>query len=219
MTSPTAGAISVIVIDSQPIVRAGVAAVVATTADIALTLGVDSVADALRRPTHSSGTEVVITDLGDYGGSGSDRIAALRRAAPDRPILVFSTLPERPWAAVAIEVGASGFISRFAPTDQLIDAIRCVAGGDRYISAEGAQALAEHLSTRSDLTAREREVLRLLASGERISDVAHTLNISVKTASSHKANLQRKLGVSSLGGLIRYAIEQRLVPGSVSGDP
>lgn len=219
MTSPTTGAISVIVIDSQPIVRAGVAAVVGATADIVLALSTDSVADALRRPPPSSRAEVVVTDLGDYGGSGSDRIAALRRVAPDRPILVYSTLPERPWAAVAIEIGASGFIPRFAPTDQLIDAIRCVAAGDRYISAEGAQALAEHISTGSDLTAREREVLRLLASGERISDVAHSLNISVKTASSHKANLQRKLGVDSLGGLIRYAIEQRLVPGSFSGDP
>lgn len=204
--------ISLIVIDPQPIVRAGVAAVVAATADITIGLSVDSVADALRRPGRRPTDEVVLTDLGDHGGSASDRIAALRRAAPDRPVLVYSALPERPWAAVAIEVGASGFISRYSPTDQLLDALRCVAGGDRYITAEGAQALADHISAASDLTVREREVLRLLVDGNRISDVAQILNISVKTASSHKGNLQRKLGVTTLGGLIRYAIDHRLVP-------
>jgi DNA-binding NarL/FixJ family response regulator len=199
---------SVLLIDAPPIVRAGFDTILELRPDLLLDSRVLTIADALAWSDPAQ--PAVVVDASETASAEADRITALRQAHPHCGILVISHRPERPAAALAIQAGASGFISRSAAIDDIVDAIATIADGHRYLPPAVAQALADHVATSSDLSPREHEVLLLLAEGQRISDVARILNINVKTASTHKTNLQRKLGVTSLAGLIRYAIDHGL---------
>jgi DNA-binding NarL/FixJ family response regulator len=124
---------------------------------------------------------------------------------------------EHQYAVRAIRAGASGYLTKEGASGELVSAIRKVAGGGAYISAEVAQQLALNAmpgakaALHDTLSDREFQVFRLIAEGKSVSDIAERLNLSVKTVSTHKANLMQKMNMGTIGELIRYALAHRLV--------
>jgi DNA-binding NarL/FixJ family response regulator len=132
----------------------------------------------------------------------------LKLERPALKLLVLSMHGEAQYAARALKAGASGYLNKDSAAEQLVGAIRKIAAGGVHISEAAAASL---ISSRQDLSNREFEVLRLLASGLGPTEVAEKLHLSVKTVSTHKTNIQQKLGVSSTAELVRYALEHKLV--------
>jgi DNA-binding NarL/FixJ family response regulator len=135
---------------------------------------------------------------------------------PKVRILVLSMHQEHQYAVRALRAGASGYLTKESASTQLATALRKIASGGAYITAEVAELLALDTMPNVDaephttLSDREFQVFRLITSGRSVSDIAEQLHLSVKTVSTHKARLMQKLGVATTNELIRYAIRHRL---------
>jgi DNA-binding NarL/FixJ family response regulator len=151
------------------------------------------------------------------GKSGIELIRQVHGEKPKLRILVLSMHEEHQYAVRAIRAGAAGYVTKESATLQLVEAIRKVAAGGAFISAEVAQQLA--LGAMPDaqgplhatLSDREYQILLLIAEGKSISEIAEQLFLSVKTISTHKSNILQKMNLSTQGDLIRYAIMNNLV--------
>jgi DNA-binding NarL/FixJ family response regulator len=125
--------------------------------------------------------------------------------------------PEDQYAVRAIKAGAAGFLTKESASEKLIEAVRKVAAGGRYLSAEVAEALASMLAGESGgqpherLTDREFEVLKLLGSGKTVSEIAASLGLSVKTVSTHRTRILGKMNLRTNAELMRYAMQAKLV--------
>ena len=163
--------------------------------------------------------DLLLLDMSMPGKSGIELIKQVHAERPKLRILVLSMHEEHQYAVRAIRAGAAGYLTKESAPRQLVDAIRKVAGGGAFISSAVAEQLA--LGAMPDargpphaaLSDREFQVFRMLAEGKAVSDIAERLNLSVKTVSTHKANILQKMGMSTAGDLIRYAIANRLVEG------
>ena len=161
--------------------------------------------------------DLLLLDMSMPGKSGIEIIKQVRAEKPKLRILVLTMHEERQYAIRAIRAGASGYLTKESASGQLVEAIRKVAGGGAFISAEVAEQLA--LGAMPDakgapheaLSDREFQVFRMIAEGKSVSDIAGRLNLSVKTVSTHKANIMQKMRIETVGELIRYALAHRLV--------
>ena len=164
--------------------------------------------------------DVLLLDISMPGKSGMELIKQVRNEKPKVRILVLSMHQEHQYAVRAIRSGASGYLTKESASTELASALRKVAGGGAYITAEVAEQLALGAMPQTDaephttLSDREFQVLRMLAGGQSVSDIGGELHLSVKTISTHKARLMHKLGVTTSNELIRYAIEHRLTDDS-----
>lgn len=160
--------------------------------------------------------DVLVLDLSMPGRSGMELIKLIRAEKPQLRILVLSMHQELQYAVRAIKNGASGYLTKESAPAQLEQAIRKVASGGAFISAEVAEQLALGAMPGSEavphesLSNREFEVLQLLVAGVSLTDIAAKLNLSVKTVSTHKTNLMQKMGLQNQSELIRYAIKHGL---------
>lgn len=160
--------------------------------------------------------DLLVLDLTMPGTTGTRLVAAVADAHPDLPVLVLSMHDEPATVRRALQAGAAGYLTKEASPDTLITAVARVAGGERYIAPAVAESLAfESLgpgqtARHETLSRREWEVLRLIARGMPLSQIADELNLSPKTITTHKAHLMEKLGVSNNADLIRYAVEHQL---------
>jgi len=167
--------------------------------------------------------DVLLLDMSMPGKSGIDLIRQVHAEKPKLRILILSMHEEHQYAVRAIRAGASGYLTKESASRQLVEAIRKVAAGGAFISAEVAQQLALGAMPGAEgplhgtLSDREYQVFLLIASGKSISDIAAGLNLSVKTVSTHKANILQKMNMTTTGDLIRYALAHRLVEGSEGG--
>lgn len=161
--------------------------------------------------------DVVVLDLGMPGMNGLEALTRLRREHPGVAVLVLSIYPEDEFALRTIRAGALGYVSKEASPDELALAVRRVASGARYVSSRLADRLADELAqgrsgaTHERLSDREFQVLRLLAGGQTVSEVARRLSLSVKTVSTHRANILRKLGLRTTASLMKYALDHGLL--------
>lgn len=201
--------IRVLSVDDHPMVREGVNRTLEATMDLELVAEAATVAEALKL-VHLA--DVVVLDLSLATSNGLEALPLLKAAAPDIKVLVFTMMSTDIFAIESFRAGADGFLTKGCAPDVLADAIRTVAAGRHYVPPEVAELLAVNLTRPQTLSTRELEVLTLLAQGLRVSEVATRLYLSIKTVSTHKANLQRKLGVESLAGLVRYALDHGIVP-------
>lgn len=160
--------------------------------------------------------DVFILDLTMPGVTGTSLVEETARLRPDVPILVLSMHDEPATVRRALQAGARGYLTKEVSPDTLMTAVTRVAAGERYIPAELAESLVfDSVEPRTTarherLTPREREVLRLIAAGYQLSQIAERINLSPKTITTHKAHLMEKLGVANNVELIRYAVEHRL---------
>jgi DNA-binding NarL/FixJ family response regulator len=161
--------------------------------------------------------DLLLLDVSMPGIHGEELIEKIRQTYLQLPILILSMHNEPAIAKRMIQAGASGFITKGSSSTELLEAMRKVAANQRFISAEIAEAIffAEALSPigvipHEVLTAREDLVLRMLAQGNTINQIARKLNLSNKTVSAHKANLMEKMQLSNFAALIQYAITHDL---------
>ena len=207
--------IRIVLADDHAIVREGLKRIVGDVPDFTVA-GEAADGTEVMRVVRELEFDLLVLDLSMPGRSGMELIKLAKAEKPRLRILVLSMHQEMQYAVRAIKSGASGYLTKESAPAQLEQAIRKIAGGGAYISAEVAEQLAlgampggERLPHES-LSDREFEVFRLLVAGEAVSDIAGKLNLSVKTVSTHKANLRQKLGLANQTELVRYAIKHGL---------
>jgi DNA-binding NarL/FixJ family response regulator len=208
--------IRVLVVDDHAIVRTGLRRVLDAEDDIE-TVGEAGNAERAVFEALETKPDVVLMDVVMPGKSGIDGTPALLQAVPAAKVLVLSMQDDPHYVREAFEAGASGYVLKEAADTEVVDAVRAVAAGERYLHpALGAQLVAAEAEERkraeSDpLSEREREVLKLLALGHTNQEIALLLFISVRTAETHRAHIMQKLGLSSRAELVRYALDQGLI--------
>lgn len=161
--------------------------------------------------------DVVILDISMPGKSGLDILDDLKRLRPKVPILLLSMHPEQQFARRALKAGAAGYLTKDGVPEELKEAVKKIVGGGRYVSATLAEKLAMDLREGSDLplhellSDREFQVLRMIASGKTVKEIADQLFLSVKTVSTYRARILEKTGMKTNAELIRYALQAQLV--------
>ncbi len=208
--------IRIVIADDHAIVREGLKRIVGSAPDLALVAEAADGTEVMQRVREQE-FDVLVLDLSMPGRSGMELIKLVKAEKPRLKILVLSMHQEMQYAVRAIKSGASGYLTKESAPAQLEQAIRKIAGGGAYISAEVAEQLAlgampgAQAAPHEGLSDREFDVLRRLAAGESVSDVAAALNLSVKTVSTHKANGMGKLGLHNQTELVRYALKHGLI--------
>ena len=161
--------------------------------------------------------DVAVLDLSMPGRSGMELIKLIKAERPKLRLLVLSMHSEEQYAVRAVRAGAAGYLTKESAADELVAAIRRIAGGGAYISPETAERLVLASNSGAEgpphtqLSNREYEVFRALVAGRSVSDIAATLNLSVKTISTHKSRILEKMSLSSQADLVRYALRHNLV--------
>jgi DNA-binding NarL/FixJ family response regulator len=161
--------------------------------------------------------DLVILDITMPGRSGVDVLADLKRMRAKLPVLVLSTYPEDQYGKRVLKAGASGYLNKSSAPEELIRAIRKVLAGGRYVSEALAEKLALDLHQNQDqplhetLSERELEVLRMIASGKTVSQVAEQLHLSVTTISTYRARILEKMNMTTSAELMHYALRNHLV--------
>jgi DNA-binding NarL/FixJ family response regulator len=161
--------------------------------------------------------DIVVLDISLGSSSGLELLHAIQKERPRLPVLVLSMHGEEQYARRAFQAGASGYIMKNSPSAELAAAIHKVARGGKYVSAKLGEALAANLGPKANLVPHERlsqrefEVLRLLASGKAVSDVAEMLSLSDKTVSTYRGRILEKLQLRTTADLVRYALEHSLI--------
>ena len=208
--------IRVLIIEDHPIVRTGIRSLLAGVADIEVVAEAADGEEGLRL-AHDHRPHVITLDISLPGMSGLEVLKNLKQQEQRAAVLILSLHPEDRYAVRLLRAGASGYLSKEAPAEVLISAIRKVYAGGRYISPEVAERLAfnldpDHPGPRHEkLSDRELEVMRLLASGKTVTEIGHQLDISVKTVSTYRRRILEKMGIESTAEIVRYAVENRLI--------
>jgi len=161
--------------------------------------------------------DAVLLDISLPDMNGVEVLKRIKRKAPRLPVLMFSMYREDQYAVRALKAGASGYLSKTVDAAQMITAIQQVAAGRKYVSPAMAEALADYVSFDGEqlphekLSDREYQTLCMLASGKRLTDIAHTLSLSVKTVSVYRTRLLEKMKLNNNAELTFYVMSNRLV--------
>ena len=207
--------IRIVIADDHAIVREGLKRIVDSADDLQVVGEAADGTEVVER-VREIDFDVLVLDLSMPGRSGMELIKLVKAQQPRLRILVLSMHQELQYAVRAIKSGASGYLTKESAPAQLVLALRKIAGGGAYISAEVAEQLAlgampgAQADVHESLSDREMQVFRCLAAGESVTDIASRLNLSVKTVSSHKANLMHKMSLANQSELVRYAIRHGL---------
>jgi two-component system, NarL family, invasion response regulator UvrY len=207
--------IRVVVVDDHPVVRKGLVQILAAESDINIAgEAVDTAAalDVLGK----SEVDVLVLDVMMPGRSGLEFLKELKQLYPRMPVLILSQYPEDQMAVRAIRSGAAGYLTKDSAPEQLVEAVRRVHGGRKYLTAQTAELLAESVESGQEkphesLSDREFDVFRRLAGGQSVSDIAADLNLSVKTVSTYRARVLEKMAMRSNADITRYAIQNQLI--------
>jgi two-component system response regulator NreC len=215
-TDPLPDPISVVIVDDHTLVRSGLRLLLEAERGFVVE---DEAADAEQaiRLARLHKPDVVLLDVVMPGRSGIDAAPEILAAAPRARILVLSMQDDPSYVRQAFGAGASGYLLKEAADDELVQAVREVAAGNRYVHPAlgarlaAAEAEAKARAEADPLSDREREVLRLLALGHTNQEIAKLLFISVRTAETHRAHVMQKLRLSTRAELVRHAIRQGLL--------
>jgi DNA-binding NarL/FixJ family response regulator len=211
--------IRVLLADDHAIVRAGLKEILADTGDIAVA-GEATNGQEVLSLVSANDYDLAVLDMSMPGRNGIELIKLVKAEKPHLRILVLSMHSEEQYAVRAIRAGASGYLGKDSAADQLVAAIRRIAGGGAYVSSETAERLALDAGRASGapphtlLSDREFQVFQLIASGAAVGAIAKQLSLSVKTVSTHKTRILEKMGLANQAELVRYALEHRLLDDS-----
>jgi DNA-binding NarL/FixJ family response regulator len=212
-------ALSIILADDHPIVRRGMRALLESKPDFSI---VGEASDGLEtvRLVERLKPDVLVLDLMMPGLSGLEALRILRERAPETRVLVLSMSSNKAFIAKALKTGATGYVLKGCSEENLIRAVREVAAGRRFLSppvtdiaidAYIEQARAGPFDPHETLTAREREVLQLVAEGKSSPEIGARLHISHRTVENHRAKLMRKLGLQNQAELVLHALRHGLI--------
>lgn len=209
--------IRVLLADDHAIVRAGLRRLVEESGDMVVvaeaSTGIGAISQALEHIP-----DVAVIDISMPDMDGLEVTVRLKNQCPDLPVLILTMHEEDQYVVRAVEAGAKGYITKQSAPEQLVNAIRQLRAGQRYLSANGADALALHValgrkgsSPLDSLSRRELEVLRRLALGHTNREIAGAYNISIKTVDTYRFRLLKKLNLRNNADLSRFAMQNRLI--------
>ena len=208
--------IRVLIADDHAILRRGLRGIIEETDDLEVVGEAESSADALRQ-LRTQSCEVVLLDISMPDRNGMDTLAIVKKEHPKVAVLMLSTHPENQYAVRALRGGASGYLTKQSAPAQLVNAIRQVATGKKYVTPAVAEELAKHVENDSDrppheqLSNREYQTMCMIAGGKSVSEIAEQLSLSVKTVSVYRARVLAKLGVTNNAAIAHYALKNNLV--------
>lgn len=206
----------ILIADDHSVVRKGLKQILLDKFPAAF---IQEVADAEELIKHVMGVQwdVVISDLSMPGRSGLDALQQIKLSHPKLPVLILSIHPEEQYALRALKSGAAGYLSKDTAPDELVKAVQKVLLGKKYISQAIAEKLASTFSSgtatspHENLSDREFDVMKLLANGKSVSEIADMLSLSVTTVSTYRARVMVKLDLKSNSDLTKYALEHKLI--------
>lgn len=208
--------IRILIADDHAIVREGLKQILAETTDMIVVDEASTGQEVLNKLSKTD-CDVVLLDISMPGRSGLDILKQLKGERPKLPVLILSMYSEEQYAMRSLRAGASGYMTKESAPDELIQAIRKVSMGRKYISPSVAEKLAFNLEPGSErppheiLSDREYQVMCLIASGKAVREIAEDLSLSVKTISTYRARILEKMSMKSNAALTHYAIQNRLV--------
>jgi DNA-binding NarL/FixJ family response regulator len=211
-------AIRVLVVDDHAVVRSGIRLLLDREPDIEPVGEAGSGREAIFE-SRSLKPDVILMDVVMPEQTGLEALPQLLRERPEAKVLLLSMQDDPRYVREAFEAGASGYVLKEAADTEVVNAVREVARGGRYVNPElgarlvAADAEARRKADRDPLSDREHEVLRLLALGHTNQEIARRLYISVRTAETHRAHIMRKLNVTSRADLVRYAMANGMLDG------
>lgn len=213
--------ISVLVAEDHHVVRAGLCGLLEAPTDIAVVGEAENGREAVKLALELK-PQVVLLDIGMPQLNGIDAARQIVADSPDTKIICLSMHREKHLVQAMLQAGANGYLLKTCAAKDLVEAIRAVAFGRAYLSSDIAgDIVSDHVRNNDNnqtcssiyhkLSAREREVLQLLAEGKSTKEVAHSLFIGEKTVATHRLNIMKKLDLHTLAGLIHHAIREGLV--------
>lgn len=206
----------IVIADDHVLVRRGLAELLREMDEFRV-VGEAASGDDLLRLVRGGPIDVVVMDMNMPGPSGLDLVKLLKAEFPQLPVLVLSAHPEDQYAVRVVRAGAMGYLTKESAEADLVEAVRRVAAGKRYLTQALAASLLDALDADPDgdphaaLSDREYQVLRLIASGMTVGGIAERLSLSVKTISTYRSRLLQKMGMANNAEITRYALENGLV--------
>ena len=208
--------IHVVLCDDHAVLRRGIRDTLAEATDITVTAEASGYAE-LREQLRSANCDVLLLDINMPGRSGLEVLASVRETHPQIRVIMVSMYPEDQYALRSIKAGAAGYANKAGDPVLLVEAVRVVHSGRKYLTAEVAQMLAESLAQpaapvpHETLSEREMQTLLKIACGQKQTDIAQELMLSPKTVSVYRARVLEKLGMGSNAELTAYAIKNGLI--------
>jgi two-component system response regulator NreC len=206
--------------DDHTMFRQGVRTLIGGEPDLEVIAEAANGGEAVERAAEAR-PDVVLMDIGMPGLSSFEATRQIRKDRPETKVLFLTMYDDEDYLVEGMEVGASGYVLKDSPAQQLIAAIRDICRGGSYLSPRMLAHLVDDFRSRiksatriprfATLTAREREVLKFLAEGNSVKEIACDLNLSVKTVEAHKFNLMRKLDIHNKATLVQYAIQKKII--------
>ena len=208
--------LEILVVDDHVVVREGLKRILEECDDCVVTAEAGTVIDALVW-LRKQAFDLVLLDISLPERTGLDLLKTIKKELPALPVLVLSAYAEDHYAVRAFKEGADGYLNKQSAMDSLIVAIRKVASGGKYLTPALAERIALEIGTRDErplhqtLSDREFEILKLIARGLSLKEIAEQLHISAKTVTTYRARILEKTGLASNAELTRYMVENNLL--------
>ncbi len=212
--------IRVLITDDHAMFRQGVRTLLAAEPDLEVAGEAKDAAEAISL-SRQNRPDVVLMDIGMTGMSSFEATRVIRKERPETRVVFLSMYDDDEYLAECVSIGASGYILKECPAEQLLTAIREVHRGGSYLSPRLLTRLVDDFRTQGrepirqprfgTLTKREREILKMLAEGQSVKEIATAFDLSVKTVEAHKFNLMRKLDIHNKAQLVQYAIQKKII--------
>ncbi len=208
--------LKILLADDHAVVRQGVKQILVEAFNKAI-YGEAQNAHELLELIHKERWDMVVLDLTMPGGSGLDVLKQIKHDHPQLPVLILSMHPEDQYAVRTLKAGAAGYLNKESAPEELIQALRKILRGGKYISASVAEELVLHVGPEDDrpphkqLSDREYQVLCMIASGKAVKEIATELSLSAKTISTYRARILEKMNMKTNAELTHYAIQNGLV--------
>lgn len=212
--------IRILLIDDHTLFRQGIKTLIAAEPDMEVVGEAANGSDSVTKAAETR-PDVVLMDIGMAGLSSFEATRQIKRNRPETKVLFLTMYDDEDYLVECMEVGAGGYVLKDSPAAQLLSAIRDVQRGGSYLSPRMLSQLVDDFRSRiksahrlprfATLTTREKEVLKLLAEGNSVKEIAGNLKLSVKTVEAHKFNLMRKLDIHNKAQLVQYAIQKKII--------
>jgi two-component system, NarL family, response regulator NreC len=212
--------IRVFLTDDHTLFRQGIKTLISAEPDMEVVGEASNGSDAIIKAAETR-PDVILMDIGMAGLSSFEATRQVRKNRPETKVLFLTMYDDEDYLVECMEVGGGGYVLKDSPAAQLVSAIRDVNRGGSYLSPRMLAQLVDDFRTRiksttrlprfATLTTREKEVLKVLAEGNSVKEIAGSLNLSVKTVEAHKFNLMRKLDIHNKAQLVQYAVQKKII--------
>src|SRR5215467_9937785 len=212
--------IRVMLTDDHTLFRQGIRTLLSSEPDLEVVGEASNASEAVNLARQVR-PDVVLMDIGMPGMSSFEATRVIRKERPGTHVVFLSMYDDEDYLSEGVEIGASGYVLKDSPADQLVTAIREVQRGGSFLSSRLLTRLVDDFRMQGKgpirqprfgtLTKREREILKMLAEGRSVKEIAASFDLSVKTVEAHKFNLMRKLDIHNKAQLVQYAIQKKII--------